>query len=294
MGYLHIDNLYLNQTILAFRRCYAMEKIHGTSSHIRWKDGKVTFHAGGLSAEKFRSLFDLKKLEEGFQELGNPDVTVYGEAYGGKMQGQGWRYGKELKFVAFDVQILGFQGGAEKLLWLSVPKADKLVQALGLEFVHYVECDTDLASLDAERDATSAQAARNGVPGFIPREGVVLRPLEEFTTNDGDRVIVKHKRHEERETKNPREVKDPALLEVLTEASAIADEWVTHTRLEHVLSKLSGDLTMKDTPMVITAMIEDVLREGRKEVVDSKEARAAISRKTGQMFKSLVLGKFRK
>ena len=40
MGYLHIDNLYKNQTVLAFRRCFALEKVHGTSAHIAWRDGK--------------------------------------------------------------------------------------------------------------------------------------------------------------------------------------------------------------------------------------------------------------
>jgi hypothetical protein len=30
MGYLHIDNLYKSQDILLFKRCYALEKIHGT------------------------------------------------------------------------------------------------------------------------------------------------------------------------------------------------------------------------------------------------------------------------
>ncbi len=35
MGYLHIDNLYKNQTIRLFRECYALEKVHGTSAHVR-------------------------------------------------------------------------------------------------------------------------------------------------------------------------------------------------------------------------------------------------------------------
>lgn len=34
MGYLHIDNLYKAQEILAFRTCFALEKIHGTSANV--------------------------------------------------------------------------------------------------------------------------------------------------------------------------------------------------------------------------------------------------------------------
>ena len=37
MAYMHIDNLYKNQEVLLFKECYAMEKIHGTSAHIRSK-----------------------------------------------------------------------------------------------------------------------------------------------------------------------------------------------------------------------------------------------------------------
>ena len=36
MGYLHIENLYKNQTVLMFKELYALEKLHGTSAHIRW------------------------------------------------------------------------------------------------------------------------------------------------------------------------------------------------------------------------------------------------------------------
>ena len=42
MGYRHIENLYRPraQTILLFRECYALEKIHGTSAHVAWRDGR--------------------------------------------------------------------------------------------------------------------------------------------------------------------------------------------------------------------------------------------------------------
>lgn len=41
MAYMHIENLYANQTILESKECYAMEKIHGTSAHISGKDGNL-------------------------------------------------------------------------------------------------------------------------------------------------------------------------------------------------------------------------------------------------------------
>jgi predicted house-cleaning noncanonical NTP pyrophosphatase (MazG superfamily) len=39
---------------------------------------------------------------------------------------------------------------------------------------------------------------------------------------------------------------------------------------------------------LIPRMIEDVLREGATEIVDSKEARTAIGRKTAEIFKAFL------
>lgn len=275
MGYLHIENLYRNQTILMFRECFALEKIHGTSANLRWADGKVHFSSGGEKRERFLALFDEAALAAAFETLGHPSVIVYGEAYGGSQQGMSLRYGKALKFAAFEVQL----GGA----WLAVPQAADVVAKLGLEFVHYVQCSTDLDALNTERDAPSEQARRNGIDGDQHREGVVLRPLIELVRNDGARIICKHKRDDERETKSPREVVDPSKIVVLEKAAAIADEWVTPTRLAHVLDKL-GEVGIERTRDVISAMIEDVTREGAGEFVDSRAARAAIGRKAAELF----------
>jgi hypothetical protein len=278
MGYLHISNLYREQTILMFRECYALEKIHGTSAHVSYQDGKVSFFAGGESHDNFVKLFSLEALMDGFSVLGHPEVTVFGEAYGGKQQGQSWRYGKQLKFVAFDVKI----GDC----WLDVPNAEQVARGLGMDFVHWKRINADIATLDAERDAPSEQARRNGIEGDQPREGVVLRPLVEFHTNNGERIISKHKRDEERETHTARKIDDPAKLQVLHEAEAIAFEWVTETRLNHVLDKLPGDLVrIEDTGRVIAAMVEDITREAKGEIVDSKEARKAIGARAAKLFK---------
>jgi hypothetical protein len=83
-------------------------------------------------------LFDKAKLVSDFMALGHPKITIFGEAYGGKQQGQSYRYGKTLKFVAFDVRI----GDT----WFSVPQAHEVVTALGLEFVHYHRIRTIIKS----------------------------------------------------------------------------------------------------------------------------------------------------
>jgi hypothetical protein len=282
MGYRHTTNLYRPeaQCFFLLRECYASEKIHGTSAHVSWKDGEVHLFAGGESLASFIKIFDLDALKVAFETIGHPEIIVFGEAYGGKQQGQSWRYGKQLKFIAFEVKV------GDR--WLSVPDADQVAQRLGLEFVHYRRVPVEIAALDAERDAPSEQARRNGVEGDQPREGVVLRALQEIYDANGERFIFKHKRAEERETRTVREVGDPAKLKVLEDAEAIAAEWVTPTRLEHVLDKL-GNVDIKDTPKVIAAMLEDVQREGAGEFIDSKDARRAIGSLAARLFKKRVM-----
>jgi hypothetical protein len=271
MGYMHIDNLYKAQDIMMFRECYALEKIHGTSAHIGWKcvEKKVYFFSGGESHEKFSALFDVEKLEEQFK--GMPDTVVYGEAYGGKCQGMSGTYGKELKFVVFDVKI--------NEMWLAVPNAeDFAVNTLGLEFVDYVKIPTELAAMDGERDKPSVQAVRNGIEEPRKREGVVLRPLVELTKNNGDRIIVKHKGDDFKETKTKREM-DPEKLKVLEDAKEVADEWVTPMRINHVLDKIENP-AMEKMREIIAAMTEDVKREGEGEIVWSPAVEKAIGKAT--------------
>lgn len=277
MAYMHIDNLYKTQDILMLKECYALEKIHGTSAHITYKSGRIGFFAGGGKYETFITLFDEKALKKRFEEIiiGDESVTVYGESYGGKQQGMSAVYGKEGKFVAFEVKIGN--------LWLAVPKAEKLAIGLGLEFVHYNRIPCTIESIDAERDAPSYQAILNGM-GKHPREGIVLRPLEEVTKNNGQRVMAKHKGDAYKETKSSREV-SPEKLQIIAEAKAIAEEWVTPMRLKHILSGSGLEIRIENTGKVIALMTEDIIREAEGEIVDSPNARKEIARHTALMFK---------
>lgn len=283
MSYQHIENLYREtaQAILLFRECYAAEKIHGTSAHVAWKDGLVTFYSGGESHERFAALFNESDLAERFTTLGAAEVVVFGEAYGSECQGMSATYGKDLKFIAFEVQI----GDA----WLSVPNAADVAQKLWLEFVHYRKVSTDLAALDAERDAPSEQAKRNGIAEPRIREGIVIHPLAEFRDNRGDRVLAKHKRAEFAERQTVPEV-DPTKREKMEKADAIALEFVTDTRLAHVLDKLGNPADITATGAVIKAMVEDVTREASGEIADNKAVRKAIGAAAAKLFKARLMG----
>lgn len=286
MSYMHIDNLYRAQEILEFRTCYALEKLHGTSTHIVWKDGQVFFSSGGEKHEKFKAIFNEENLVVKFSERFLPadTVVVYGEGYGGKCQGMSKTYGPELKFAAFEVKVNNS--------WLSVPNAVEFVEFLGLEFVDYKLIETTMEAINFERDRPSTQAIRNGILGEDKiREGVVLRPPFEVTINNGRRVIAKHKREEFAERGRPNVELDPSKREMLENAEAIAIEWVTPMRLEHVIDRLvssrdNKEIVIRDTKNIIELMVEDVTREASGEIVDNHPARKAIGARAAQLFKA--------
>jgi hypothetical protein len=272
-----------------FKECYAMEKIHGSSAHIGWKNDEevaetVRLFCGGCKAELFDSLFDKEDLKKKFLETRLDKCVIYGEGYGGKMQGMSHTYGKELKFVAFEVKIGD--------VFLDVPKAHAFCESMGIEFVAYEKVSTNLEDLDRERDKPSRQAKRNGIEEDKISEGVVLRPLIELRKNHGGRIMCKHKRDEFMETSKPRKVQDPAKLKVLADALEIAKEWVTIMRLNHVLDKIE-DVSMENMGNIIKAMIEDVKREGEGEIVWSDAVGRQIGKRTATMVKEYFQNKLK-
>ncbi len=290
MGYLSIDNLYKNRDVLLFRECWALEKVHGSSAHIRltriadYLGGvQITYFAGGEKHERFKAIFDESKLREAFLASGLTALTIYGEVYGGKCQGMKDTYGEELRFIAFDVMV--------GETWLAVPQAVEIVESFGLEFVPFEKGPTDLAWLDQQRDLPSRIAKRRGILEDKQSEGIVIRTPIEVRKNNGQRIIAKHKTAGFRETKTPRQV-DDAVLAVLSEADKIAEEWVTPMRLQHILQKITPTGTawdFCDIAPVSTAMLADIQKESVGEIVWSKEAEKAIRRKTAELFKTQVI-----
>lgn len=282
MGYQKISNLYRDQDILMFKEVFCLSKIHGTSSHISFDGKDLRFFSGGANYEEFKKLFDEPTLLEKFKATyNNIPITVYGEAYGGKMQGMSKTYGPKLKFVAFDIKI------GDR--WLSVPQAESLVKSLDLEFVFYVRSSTDLAELDKWRDLPSQQAIRNGMGDGHIEEGIVIRPLIELTKNDGSRIIAKHKRDEFRETAS-RKIVSTDTQQVLEDAKLIAYDYTTTMRLNHILSKIPEPHTVEMTGDIIKAMIEDIKVESEGEVVWSKEVGKAIGGIAVQLYHNYLKG----
>ena len=286
---MHIDNLEKPraQRILDFKEVYVVEKIHGTSSNLSFKinelgEEELRFFSGGMSHQLFINIFDQDALLANFRNLGVQAITIYGEAYGGSMQKMSHSYGKEAKFIAFDVKIVDH--------WLDFDKAHKLVtDDMNLEFVWFTKSSTDIEELIKWRNQECQQAIRNGMGHGHKSEGIVIRPLWECATNNGKRMLVKFKNADFQERKNPPSVEDmlkkEEKLKVLADARKIADEWVTEMRLTHVLDKIVGEIDMTRTGEIIKAMQEDVLREAEGEIIVSKNTLGQIAATTAKMLK---------
>jgi hypothetical protein len=79
----------------------------------------------------------------------------------------------------------------------------------------------------------------------------------------------------------------------MKEVDKIVDEWVTVMRLNHILGKL-GNYDIKDTGNIIKLMQEDVLREGKDEILiseNNKNLLCAIGKRTSKLFPPNTQGK---
>jgi hypothetical protein len=265
-----------------------MEKAHGTSAKVGWKDGQVWFFSGGAKHETFTALFEADVIAQKFRDIGHGDdcpITVYGEAYGGKMQGMRDTYGQDLRFVAFEVKVDG--------TWLSVPNAEDVAKKVGLDFVPWELVECTLENLDAQRDRESVIAIRNGVGPGHKREGIVIRPVWELRLSNGDRLMAKHKADDFRESRT-RQPKPggQAKQAAMKVAGEYVHEYIVLERLKHVIDALGGDPGIQDTGKVIQAMIGDVFAEELPpEGMDIKVITKGMGKATAMLFKKYLQDK---
>ena len=282
MGFIHIPNLYKDKTILElFKQCYWSEKIEGSTASISWDYMNKTtkLDSGPTTGTVF-----LRTLPEDIGEriakmFPASNVELIGEIYGTKnyLPKKSAKYGVELGWVMFKAIVND--------CWTSMDDSYDIATKLGLEFVPFGIVEAEIGILDKLRDEPSLFAQIKGLEG-VQREGIVIEPIIPLRMNTGDIVIAKHKGKEESETATVREVSNDK-LKVLADAQAIADEWVTPNRLEHVMSKVPNSHINGSRHLVIQAMADDVYREGTGEIVESREATSAIMKKTAELLRKL-------
>lgn len=308
MGYMKIPNLYKVKDLFSnFAKLYASEKVHGTSAHLSFKPSvnetvcidtgapveaehevrpamgpQLTFFSGGCDHAAFVNIWtpqELLDIIERMDRIHQP-MTIYGEAYGGKLQGMRETYGDKLRFIAFEVKLGDY--------WLNMDKAYKLATFLGFDFVPFKTIDGTPEAIDAAMMEPSVVSVRCGIEGPKLREGVVLRPLEEFTLNNGMRVIAKHKHPDFDENRKPRTLDEPTMD---APEEKLAEDYCTAMRFSHVLDKFTEPKDVTSIAKFIDAFKEDCLVEApvyEAELLKGRKAVKILSRFAAEEYKRML------
>ena len=172
-------------------RWLCFEKIDGTNIGIYWdgenreyhgKTDKANIPAGLISA--LDRIIDNGKLAHTFTKRGDEplEVRIYGEGFGGNIQGKmGKGYG-DFDFIVFDISIGG--------VYLDYEIVKSICDNLGLTVVPLVG---EMSLAEAE------EYVRKGFKSFVSKdreldaEGLVCRPAVRLFNNKGERIITKIK-----------------------------------------------------------------------------------------------------
>lgn len=165
------------------------EKIDGTNIRIYWDGHKVEFGGRTDNAEIPRPLLDsLNKIfgttetEELFEQIfGEKNIILFGEGYGGRIQGVGNEYRSDESFILFDV-LIGENYQTRE--WV-----EKTAQMFGIKAVPVLFTGPLQAGIDYVCGHPKSVVAMKDTY----MEGVVARPKVELKDRCGRRVIVKIK-----------------------------------------------------------------------------------------------------
>lgn len=137
-----------------------------------------------FTKEKVFSVFELSEEK--------PDIYLYGEGYGYKIQSGGKYFlnPKDVGFVLFDIKI----GNT----WLTRESIEEIAEKLGIDAVPIIGKGT----IDEAIEYVKSKPKSNfGLKNFI-MEGLVIRPKYELLDRRGHRIITKIKYRDFKENKN--------------------------------------------------------------------------------------------
>lgn len=178
------------------KRWLVTEKVDGTNIRVMLDtDGNVTFEGrtdrAQIPAHLLRHLDDMFTQElmcSLFEpnELGYPEVTLFGEGYGEKIQ-KGGNYRKGVSFRLFDVRVGDW--------WLNWSSVQEIARNLGIKTVPYLGYIDFLPTCYAElEDVISLSVVAEEECGKLIRpEGIVCRTEPLLLMRNGQRLIFKLK-----------------------------------------------------------------------------------------------------
>ena len=156
-------------------------QIHGKSENASIPSRLLTVMESLLNEDKLREVFPIK-----YDENGNEVpfmVRIYGEGYGVGIQKCGGSYiQKNNHFRVFDIKINDF--------WLEWDNVLDICSKLGLDVV---QSYGEMTLAEAEEFVKNGFFSPIAENKELKAEGLVLRPLVQFTNRMGERVMVKIK-----------------------------------------------------------------------------------------------------
>jgi hypothetical protein len=268
--------------LFSFRNCVATHKVDGTSSRIMWEPNEEQIYLGSKNRKwplesdednqgfaewvKSEARDSLDLLRDKFSDV---PITVLGEFFKNDILGR-VEYGDEGRFRVFDVHI-----NEVYLDWMDVVDvADKLnFEPVPYEILH----DFDMEDLDKRREGEDPLALDDADEERKIKEGVVVRPLKEFTYK-GDRVLTKYKSEKFEEVKKGTnkgsggESKESKFDE---EEIKKVDKYITesriHSAVQNLRDKNPGEYQKIDrrvTGDVISEVVQDIREEATDELDD--------------------------
>jgi hypothetical protein len=172
------------------------EKVDGTNIRVHWDGHKVSFAGRTDKAQIPKHL--LERLEEIFggevneqmfeQTFGEKEVTLYGEGYGHKIQTNGYIDGVD--FILFDVSVGDIPLTRESI--------EGIAEVFNIGVVPVLFEGTLQDGIDYVKQHNKTRICSGFFGAYM--EGLVARPKTEVRDRLGNRVIVKIKYNDFKET----------------------------------------------------------------------------------------------
>ncbi|MBI4668780.1 MAG: hypothetical protein HY747_06285 [Elusimicrobia bacterium] len=304
--YPHIENLEDVPAIFGLPEVIVTEKVHGSNMRIAVLDGKL--HLGGrkLEFEDIRPdtreglcfiqwVLDTGLDKKMIEAFAGHDVILFGEWHGSGTPKKNWpQIQKGIKYIKgndlriFDVKVNG--------RYVSFDEIARWASKAGLKTMPVLyRGKPDMNVFNSLIDTMSKVGEENGI--VDPEntiEGLVIRPSEFTCDEKGNPVMAKLKigkwaerASQKRGGQMPKQPKAPPAAG----AKEFAEEFVTDTRLSHVLDQLRQESIQIDKTAfghVMRLMGQDVKREGAKALesanLDWKDVSQHVSMLTKKIF----------
>ena len=302
--YPHIENIEEVPKLFGLPEVVVTEKVHGSGMRIGVLDGAL--HIGGRKLE-FTDISPTTReglcfiqwvldsgLDKKVRGVGQGrDIIYYGEWHGSGTPKKNWpriqkgiRYINGNDFRIFDVKVDG--------KYVSFDDIAGWAEKIGLKTMPVLyRGKPDQKIFDSLIDTMSRVGEENGIvdPGNT-LEGLVIRPPVLLWDEERSPIMAKYKigKWAERASQQRHPKTQPKERLVIPGAEAFAKEFVTATRLDHILDQLRQEGIAVDataTGEIMKRMGQDIKREGHHTLEEAhlewKEVSPSVTKFTKQM-----------